>query len=339
LQQQGYQILLIGRQYKGCQPLLTTIYQQQRIFCFFKKGFLMYAEYNTKLFFKLLFTPCKAICAIDLDTIAPCYFAAVVGGKKITHDAHEWFTQQKEVITRPIVYKFWRAIERFFVPKIPNGYTVNNYIQQQFAKLYGVQYAVVRNIPVQKKIATGTALNTPIVIYQGAVNEGRSFETLIPAMQYVNAILWIVGEGNFLHRAKQLVLEYKLTNKVIFKGLLTPNELAVVTPMAYFGVTIFEATGANQLYSLANRFFDYMMAGIPQICVAYPEYEAINKEYGFAHMLPNVSEQTIAEAMNNLLQNNVLYAHLKQNAIAASKVLHWQTESIVLANFWKKVLI
>src|SRR5689334_7254172 len=85
----GYTVILVGRKMKNSIPLSQQPFKQKRLFCFFEKGKLFYAEYNIRLFFYLLFKKMDGICAIDLDTILPCYFISVI--KKITriYDAHE----------------------------------------------------------------------------------------------------------------------------------------------------------------------------------------------------------------------------------------------------------
>ncbi|MEJ7681719.1 MAG: hypothetical protein WKG06_28505 [Segetibacter sp.] len=63
------------------------------------------------------------------------------------YDAHELFTEQKEIVTRPAIYKLWLKVEKFAVPKFSNGYTVNDFIADEFKRRYSAQYAVVRNLP------------------------------------------------------------------------------------------------------------------------------------------------------------------------------------------------
>jgi len=46
---------------------------------------------------------------------------------------------------------------------------------------------------------------TSIILYQGAVNEARGLEFLIPAMQHVNAQLHIYGDGNYFAQIQQLI--------------------------------------------------------------------------------------------------------------------------------------
>src|SRR5207248_735151 len=121
-------------------PLSAQPFQQKRISCFFEKGKLFYAEYNTRLFFYLLFKKMDGICAIDLDTIIPCYFISNLKKIPRVYDAHELFCEMKEISARPFIYKCWKKIERFTVPKFKYGYTVNQPIADAFQKMYGVQY-------------------------------------------------------------------------------------------------------------------------------------------------------------------------------------------------------
>ena len=85
---------------------------------------------------------------------------------------------------------------------------------------------------------------------------------------------------------------------------MNQSELKKITPSARVAVMLFEQTGLNQYYSLSNRFFDYIMAGVPQVCVDYPEYKTINDVYNIALMIENTKEETIANALNKLLNDD-----------------------------------
>ena len=158
-------------------------------------------------------------------------------------------------------------------------------------------------------------------------------------MKAVNCQLLIFGEGNFLNQTKKLILENKLEEKVILKGALTPELLKEITPHAYFGLTIFEGKGLNQIHSLSNRFFDYIMAGIPQVCIHFPEYEKINDIYKVAWMINSTDSKTISDAMNKLLNNNVTYLELKKNACKAREKLNWESaEEKKLLTFYQNLI-
>ncbi|WP_235954226.1 glycosyltransferase family 4 protein [Limnovirga soli] len=331
----GFDVTLAGRKLVQSPHLTPQAYHQKRLFCLFTKGILFYAEYNLRLFFWLLFQPVDIICAIDLDTILPCYAVSALRRKKRVYDAHELFTEQKEIVTRPFIHKYWLLIEKFTVPKFSLGYTVNQFIADELYRRYQVQYGIVRNMPVLYDIAGfENKKQSGYIIYQGAVNEGRSFETLIPAMQQVNAQLHIYGKGNFFEAAEQLIIKYSLQDKVILHGYVLPKDLKNITPTASIAVTLFEQTGLNQYYSLSNRFFDYIMAGVPQVCVNYPEYKIINDVYDIALMINDTTSSTIANALNTLLNDAALYKHLQHNCVTNRKHLSWQQEEKYLLDFY-----
>jgi glycosyltransferase involved in cell wall biosynthesis len=331
----GYTVKLVGMEMKDSISLLKQPFQQKRIWCLFERGKLFYAEYNIRLFFYLLFKRIDCICAIDLDTILPCYFISKIKRIKRVYDAHELFCEMKEIVTRPLVYKAWKRIEKFSVPKFMYGYTVNRLITDEFTKLYGVQYEVIRSIALK------TNINIPekkerYILYQGAVNEGRCFESLIPAMEFINVPLIICGDGNFFKQAKKLTAESGLTDKIIFKGKLPPQQLREYTLNAWIGITLFDDKGLSNYYSLANRFFDYIHAGVPQICVNFPVYKEINNQYQIGVMVEDTGKINLAKAINSLLTDEALYNQLQQNCLKAGEIYNWQNEEKKLISFYQR---
>lgn len=334
----GFAVTLVGRMRRSSLPLAKKGYIQKRLRCIFNKGFLFYAEYNTRLFFFLLYNKTDAVCAIDLDTILPVYYSSRVRGCARILDSHEYFTQQKEVLTRPFVYRIWHYIEKKYLPLFPNGYTVSNSIAAAFKKAYEINHIVVRNVPRFKELpVTNTRTGSPVIIYQGAVNEARGLESLIPSMKQVNAILEIYGDGNFMERAKELVRTNNLEDKVFMKGMLSPRLLEDITPGATIGVNLVEPSGLNQLYSLANKFFDFLMNEVPQVTMDFPEYRAVNQNFEVALLIPDITTRSVTGALQQLLENQDLYNRLKENCRVARKIYNWQEEEKILLSFYNNI--
>jgi glycosyltransferase involved in cell wall biosynthesis len=336
LSEAGHDVTIIGFERKKSTPLLSRPYRQIRLPIIAEQGKLLYIDFWTKLFFKLLFIKADVFGAIDLDTIMPVFYASKIRGKKRVYDAHELFTELQEVVTRPKVYKMWRRIEQHTVPHFPAGYTVGAYIANIFHERYGVDYALVRNMTVLRPL-TIPEKKERYILYQGAVNIGRCFEFLIPAMKHVDARLIICGEGNFFKEAVAIAKENGLEDKVIFKGYVPPDELRSYTLQAYIGVTLFEAIAHSNKMSLANRFFDYMHAGVPQLCVKYPEYERINSEFEIAHLIDEPTPEKIAAGLNYLLENESYYLKLQQNCLDARKKYCWQEEEKTLLKVYEQL--
>jgi glycosyltransferase involved in cell wall biosynthesis len=372
----GYTVTLVGRSARDSPPLAQHPFRQWRLNTWFHRGKAFYIEYNLRLFLFLLFRKMDGLCAIDLDTILPCYMVSRLRGIPRLYDAHELFCEMQEVVSRPRIYKIWKRIERWCVPHFPHGYTVNGLIAEEFRRLYGVDYAVIRNMPplAVETPARSEAPEDPgdpeqspsgsvsdnrgdpeqspsdaapgedglppgrFLLYQGAVGEGRCFETLIPAMKLVDAPLLICGDGNFMQQARQMVRDNGLEGKVIFKGMLRPEELRRITPRACIGITLFDRTGISNYYSLANRWFDYMHAGVPQIAVGYPAYREINNSYPIAVLIDEPGIREISEALNRLLNNSQLYQTLSANCRQARLRYNWQEEEQKLALLYQRLL-
>lgn len=330
----GQEIELVGRKLKTSIPLIEQPFKQKRIKCFFSKSKLFYAEYNIRLFVYLFFKKIDCICAIDLDTILPCYYISKLKSTKRVYDAHELFCEMKEIVTRHAIYKAWKRIEKFAVPKFRKGYTVNQLIADEFKKMYNVHYEVVRSITLKYDLEIPEK-KEKYILYQGAVNEGRCFENLIPAMKSANAKLIICGEGNFFQQAKKLAKENGLEEKIIFKGKIPPEELKEYTINAWIGITLFDDKGLSNYYSLANRFFDYIHAAVPQLCIDFPVYHEINKQFEIAVLINDTSKENMSLQLNSLLSDEVLYKRLQQNCLRVRDIYNWQNEEKKLISFYR----
>ena len=330
----GYHVTLVGRRFSQPPALATHPFSQVRLRVFFRKGFGFYAEYNLRLFFFLLFRRMDLICAIDLDTIWPCYWVSRLRRKTRVYDAHELFCEMQEIVERPRIYRFWKWLERRTVPRFQRGYTVNQPIADEFRRMYSVNYGVIRNMPVLSPLQIPEKTER-YILYQGGVNVGRSFDTLLAAMLQVDVPLWIAGDGNYMDRVKSLIGEYGLQGKVKLLGRIPPDQLRELTRHAWIGLTLFEDRGQSNYFSLANRFFDYIHAAVPQLCMDYPVYRQLNNSAAVALLTRDLSAEGIASALNRLLSDRELYVQLQQNCLQVREKWNWQEEEKVLLNFYK----
>ncbi|MFK7934524.1 MAG: glycosyltransferase [Saprospiraceae bacterium] len=367
LVEMGYAVTLVGRELEQSQPLSKEVFHQKRLRCRWNAGKMFYLEYNLRLWWWLLWQRMDAVCSVDLDTILPGWFVCFLRRKVQIYDAHEYFTETPEVVRRPAIQRIWAAVARFCIPKIKHCYTVGDGLAQIFTKRYGVPFKVVRNVPFYRgdqiekirsrsvsdlRAASDTSIDTsadvfsnvstgglPILFYQGALNEGRGLEQIIAAMTNIDAQLWLAGEGDLSQDLRQLVTDLKLEKKVKFLGFVQPKDLPALTLQATIGLNLLENRGLSYFYSLANKAFDYVQACVPSINMAFPEYLALQKEYGTYYLIENLERETLVEAVNDLLNNDKLYAHLVENCLRAREVLHWEKEKErlreIYADIWE----
>jgi glycosyltransferase involved in cell wall biosynthesis len=337
LSDNGYSITLVGRILKDSKTLEQKAFRQTRIKCLFNNGFLFYAEYNIRLFFILLKQKPDAVCAIDLDTILPCLLISKIMSIPRIYDAHEFFTELKEVRTRPLVKSFWSFIEGVCVPQFEHGYTVSEGLVVQFATLYQRDYLVIRNMPPLLPLSESSS-SEKYLFYGGAVNEARGFEKLIPAMKRIPCKLVIAGDGNFMKQLKKSIQLHGITDKIQLTGMISPEKLREYAERAAMGVSFTEKEGVHHYYALPNKFFDYMHACLPQVTMNLPEYKKINDEYEVAVLINDLNEETLVETINNAMSNDALLQRLRKNCMEARTIYHWGTDEEELLKFYQKIL-
>lgn len=332
----GYDVTLVGRVWKHSLPLQQRPFVQKRLRCMFNKSFLFYAEYNLRLFAFLLTKKMDAICSIDLDTILPGLFISRVKKIPRIYDAHEYFTELKEVRGRPFVKRFWTRVERFAVPQYEHGYTVSDGLAGEFQNKYGRIYPVIRNLPLLQ-VQQGETSRQPFLVYQGAVNEARGFEFLIPALTKIPYRLVVCGDGNYMEKLKQLIRENGVESKVELKGMLLPEQLREIAAKAALGIGLAEKEGINQYHALPNKFLEYMHAGLPQVAMNFPEYQKINRQFRIAILLDDLTIEGVAAAIHSAMTNPVQLTAMHENALKAREIYCWQNEEKRLLQFYQQL--
>ena len=334
----GYEVLLVGRLLQHSKQLDSQPFTQKRLYCFFQKGKLFYAEYNLRLLFYLSVKKFDTVCAIDLDTILPCFLIGKIRRKNIVYDAHEYFTEVPEVVERAFTKRIWEAIADFCIPHIKYCYTVGEGLADIFSKRYKVDFQVIRNISIAKnQVISEKTSGKKIILYQGALNVGRGLEQYIEAMQWIeNAELHLAGDGDIRGDLEQLVHDFKVENKVVFLGKLKPDELTKITQKAYIGLNLLGNKGLSYYYSLANKTFDYIQANVPALHPDFPEYQGIMKKYEIGILL-DLDVKKIAESILFLLNNEKKYLHLQAECSRAKAVFTWENEEQKLLDFYEKI--
>ena len=344
----GFEILLVGRKLKDSLPIDNRPYHTHRMHLVFTKGPYFYAEYNLRLFLLLLFRKVDLLVSNDLDTLLPNYLISKIKKIPIVYDSHEYFTEVPELVNRKRVQNIWKSIERWIFPKLKDVITVNNSIADLYEAEYGIKLKVVRNIPSSKKITIsktrkdlGLPIDKFILILQGSgINVDRGTEEMVEAMQFINsdAVLLIAGSGDVIDILKSKVDKLSLHDKVIFKAKQPYHDLMQYTANADIGLTLDKDSNLNYKFSLPNKLFDYIQAGIPVIASPLPEIKKIIEQYKIGDFIPNHEPEAIAQKIDEIIENKAMIAHWKKNINFAAQDLSWEIEEQVLKQVYGKYI-
>jgi glycosyltransferase involved in cell wall biosynthesis len=343
LEDLGFEVLMVGRQKADSPRMPERTYETFRMRLLWEKGPLFYAEYNIRLFFLLLSRPADLLVSNDLDTLLPNYLVAKLKRIPLVYDSHEYFTETPELVDRPRVQKVWKRIERAIVPRLKDCITVNDSIAGLFKAEYGIPFRVVRNIPRRRETASrlsreelGLPAGRKIVILQGSgINVQRGAEEAVAAMKYLEGIiLLIVGGGDVLPQLKASVEAEGLQDKVMFVPRQHPERLAAYTAAADLGLTIDKDTNINYRFSLPNKLFDYIHAGIPVLATPLPEIKKIIETWDVGTFISSHDPEQIARNIRELLTDETTLARYRQNTQKAAAELNWEKEKEVLTGIF-----
>jgi glycosyltransferase involved in cell wall biosynthesis len=338
LQQCGYEVVEYGRILPGSVSLERT-FQTKRVRHFFNSKALFYAEYNIRLFFYLLFHPSDLIFANDLDTLPAAYLVSKIKKTRLIYDTHEYFTETPELVNRPKIQRIWEKIESWIFPNLQSIITVNQSIADLYQKKYKKKLVVVRNIPSffePERIKSRKELQLPedkkILIIQGTgINVDRGAEEACRAMKYLdNTVLLIIGSGDVFPDLKIIIENEHLQNKVIIKPKMSFQELRQYTIQSDLGLSIDKDTNLNYRFSLPNKLFDYIHAGIPVLTSNLPEIRKITDEFHLGFSIENHHPEHIAEVISRIFNNEIEYMQAKSSTIYAKEILNWKEEQKTL---------
>lgn len=345
LVESGFDVVLIGRELPGSLQLPIWPFKAIRMRLLFLTGPLFYFFFNLRLFFKLLFAKADLLYSNDLDTLLPNYLVSKLRSLPLIYDSHELFCEVPELLNSPFKRKIWLGIEKWIVPKLSYCITVNESIAKLFQEKYKVIFTAVRNISdvtenfkPKTKEELSLPLQKKIIVLQGAgINIDRGAEELVDAMKFVdNAFLLIIGSGDVWNVLQQKVKDQNLNEKVRLINKVPKVDLMHYTYNADLGLSIDKNTNLNYYYSLPNKVFDYLHAGIPILATHLPEIEKIITHYNVGDFIESHQPKEIALKINEMLSSHKLEEY-KRNAITAARELNWATEKTKLISIIEQI--
>ncbi len=348
LSRKGLKVTLIGRRMKHSLELQVRPYSTVRFRLPAQRGPLFYILFNIRLFCFLLFRKIDVLVANDLDTLTANFLISRIRGIPLYYDSHEYFTGVPELSARPVVRAFWKFLERLMLPRLNHIYTVNESIAELYNREYGVNAKVIRNLPLadsgDEKILSrneaGLPVGKKILLYQGAgINIDRGAEEMLEAMQYLDGfILVFIGDGDVVEKLKSETARLKLSDRIFFFQKMPWHELKSFTPMADLGLSLDKDTNINYRYSLPNKLFDYIQAGVPVLASDLPEVRKIVLKYDIGLLFTSHKPEHLAEKVKEAFSDEERLRKWKANLKFAASELCWEKEEPTLFEIFKDVL-
>ena len=136
---------------------------------------------------------------------------------------------------------------------------------------------------------------------------------------------------------RALARETGVEEKVLFHPAVPIEELPGRTAVATIGLIAYTAESLNFLYALPNKFFEYIMAGVPVLSTDLPEIRRLIKTHRVGEIVLPATPEAFAEAMNRMAGDPGRLEELRARCLAAARDLHWGEEEKKLIRLYREL--
>jgi glycosyltransferase involved in cell wall biosynthesis len=259
-------------------------------------------------------------------------------GALIHYDSHEFATVQfDESPWWRLVYKPMVAhLEGATIGAADTISTIGPGLAQALASHYRLEVrpSVVRNIPNRIELSAKTHTPWPLrLLYHGHVLPNRGLEALIDSvsMWQHSHRLTIRGRAHaaYLGALKRRASATGRPDLIVFEDAVPPEQvMPLAAATADVGV-FFSPLGTYQRrFTLPNKLFEYIGAGLATAVSPGPDLKAIVEDNKLGVISRDTSARSLAEAINGLTPANV--SDFKAAARAAADVFCWEREQQAL---------
>lgn len=290
--------------------------------------------------------------AHDVSALPACAIAAWLRRKPLIFDAHELPTNDTS-IRRSWLLSLFASILKFVLPRCAGVITVSPPIAQEIHKTYHPKsVTLVRNIPPYQRVeknnhlrqALGLGPHVRIALYQGGLQANRGLATLISAAHFLepDTVIVLMGQntGGVHEQLAEVISRERVEDQVKLLPPVPYNELLAWTASADAGLIIYDPTySLNVKMCLPNKFFEYLMAGLPILTSELIAITPLLQKYGIGQAVSSLEPQEVGNAINVFLKDQAVLGEMCTNALhTAKEALCWEQERSHLLDLYHTVV-
>jgi glycosyltransferase involved in cell wall biosynthesis len=266
-------------------------------------------------------------------------------GTRLVYDSHELATERSRMGKRQRRQAIRK--ERLGLASVDEAIWSSASYARQAVNQHGIPFPnIVRNVPELIEVKAGWDLHEQlaipadkrILLYQGSIQEHRGIEENIDALDMLDrCVLVVIGYGYYRPALEEMVRRRDLTESVKFFGPIPNDELLYYTASADVGLCVIQGKSLSYRWSLPNKLFEYMMAGIPVVASDYEEMGRVVREEGVGTVCDPEDPASIAAAVRAIVDHPEAEARYRAATAQASRKYHWGEEAKVLLAIYERL--
>jgi glycosyltransferase involved in cell wall biosynthesis len=293
--------------------------------------------------------------AHDSNALLPVGLAARRTRRPFVYDAHELWLHRPNRGHAALYHEasraYYAALQRWLVPRAAAILTVSEPIVRHLERVYDrSDVALVPNYPVllqrpaaaplREMVGDGLPPGSPIVLHLGGIMASRGLEQLVlalPALPGAHLVLLGGGDASAL---RALATERGVGERLHVVPPVASTMVEAYAAAADVGVVTTQPIGLNNRYSLPNKLFQYMAAGIPVLATDFPQIREVVVGSGAGLVADTRSSERIASALSSLLADRgAARAMGDRGREAVEARYNWATSEEVLLDAYERVRI
>ena len=266
-------------------------------------------------------------------------------GVPFSIDVHEYARGQY------VTSRSWRwvgrpwtdALQRRFLPRAAALTVVCDGIADLLHRDYSLleRPTVIRSFAQHRELpfrATGERITA---LYHGIVAPTRGLEETIASAPLWNPSIHLVirGEGDpgYVAGLRHLVERVGAGDRVSIEGPVPAAEMVErANADADIGFFVQPDHSPQKRFTLPNKFFEYVTAGLA-LCVSdLPEMAHFVNEHELGVLVPHAAPESIAAALNSLDRDAI--DRFKRNSLEGARVLDWAREQEVMLALYDRLV-
>ena len=200
--------------------------------------------------------------------------------------------------------------------------------------------AVVRSVQDVVSFRPSPTKQLVRVIYSGAITEGRGLDVVIRSVSTwpTGFTLTIMGpaESEYLQQLGYLTTKLGLDARVSYRTAVPFVDLVRTLSEYDIGIFVQPDSGVQKKYTLPNKFFDYIAAGLA-LCVSdYPEMAKIVHEAKNGILIKNLDARELSGKISALSIAEI--DQFKEASRALAGTVNWENEEKIFLKLMARLV-